>query len=363
MAPAATPSYTAPVMDHGMLTFQTREDLDRTLIQLNHLSFDEYEAWEKAHGLKTIYGEFNRIIAAEDEVNDYYSSLPEEEQEYFRTQPEVHSKEYDAGLEDKIIKIVPDEHGGYFEYAVVDPAFAPVLNIDGLVRVADRIYQYTDDAVKIITDGDFAKIPDLIRHDGTENLKAITVFYLSGQNQAKSFEKDWTKILAGRDFEETWDIWKDKRWRVWIDGHSNLVELYNDFNPTCAKIISCTHQIRSQAQRKNFWGKYRYTNHFSPQLDINHSWSYNFYVYGGGQCNVGGVLVWSDFVPIIDYNCTGGPNPCPTSPVVTTYPSTNNGYIYQTPHGVWDFYEFAEAVDATGTLDATYHGTTWNINY
>jgi hypothetical protein len=355
---------TPPKVEHGMFVFETREDFDRTLNLLKLLPFTNFEAWEERHGVQTIYGEFNRIILAEDAIDNHFRSLPEDEQEYHRNQPQVFSDEYKAGLKEKIIKLVPDEDGAYFEYATVEPAYAPVLNKYGLVKVSGKVYQHTDEVSKIIMDGDFHKVASLDAIDESNRIKAVVVVPRSKIDLKKNASEDWSKLLTNRD-DITWDIWKDKRWRVWVDGRSQLTALVS--LDDCAQQVSCTFQIRSQAQRKNFWGKWKYTN-WSPQLELDNTWTYTFSRYNDGLCgsNV------SEFSSVAPYNCTGGPNNCPTSPYSAVFPNTNNGFFSQTPHGLWEasgplwpdgLGYFSDAIDVTGTLDATYHGTSWDINY
>ena len=356
--------YHPPIVDAGVLVFQSQEDADVTLDQLKRMSFSEFEMWENSQGIKTIFGEFNRIILAEDALNDYYFGLPEDQQAVFRNGPELHSDTYHKGLKEKVIQIVDSPDGSYFDYAVTNPAFAPIISKEGFVQIGDLLYQFKDDVTKIMHNGNTSDLESLALTDKTLPDKSIIVLPRFEPEMQKDLTESWTTFRFNNP--NNWETFRDYRWRVWVDGHSEPKTLADD---DCILVLSCTFVIRSEAQKKNLWGNYRYTSNFSPPLTFDNTWSYSYSRYNDAKCGIRVTPLYS--VP--NYSCTGAPNyNCPTSPSKGNYPTTNNGFFYQTPHGDWTapgpYYPnglgyYRDAYSVSGVLTATYNDTPWNLSY
>ena len=64
------------------------------------------------------------------------------EQKKYRDMPEVNSDLYKEMMDRGVIKIIEDNDGtSYFGYAVIDPSMAPILNLDGFVKMENKIYK------------------------------------------------------------------------------------------------------------------------------------------------------------------------------------------------------------------------------
>ncbi len=338
-------------MEHGMLSFDSKEDLDITLLEIMVHDRAAVDRWEQSRGFTSQQYMFNEVVLAEEAISDYYESLPESEQEYHRSQPEVNSEIYHQYLRDGIIKIVTDPEDGseYFEYGVTDPSIAAVINKDGFVKAGDWIYQYTENAVKIILDGDFSKIPQIEGINTDYKDKSIVV--------AKTEEAASQNRNGSVDFSDhnSWSYPSNKkRVKVWLDGHSEFhgTPLTNN----CNDFVNCTFTVRCQAQQKNFWGKWKYKS-FMPSLQIDDGlWSYSYERYTNGYCGIYTTEYYND---LGTYSCTGCSScPCPTPPHDAFHPTTNNGYYNLSPHGVWyanssDGY-FAGGFEVNYLIPATY---------
>ena len=218
---------------------------------------------------------------------------------------------------------------------------APVLNTNGLVKVDGVLIKYTDRAVKMIFDGDFDKlnivdgidypyqddqiavipIVPLEEDDPNSELKTLDYNWTTFPNELNNDPNRW---FASRDRRQQY------RWRAWVDGKSNSATALIDEN--CTRVLSCTFVIRTQAQKKNFWGNYQYTSNFSPRFEYDNGWSYSYGRYNDNLCGLRSTF----YTSVPTYSCTGVSTfNCPVSPSSGVYPTTNNGFFNQTPHGEW----------------------------
>jgi len=353
-------------VENGMLVFESREDMDLTLVELRSLSMEDFNQWETQIEVNTIYGAFNAVIAAEDAISNYYESLPLNEQKKYRDMPEVNSDLYKEMMDRGVIKIIEDNDGtSYFGYAVIDPSMAPILNLDGFVKMENKIYQYTNKGFKIILDGDFAKIPQL---QAIKDTHIDDTFVVSVEDENTNNEKAMTHNWSVNNTDDDWEFdGNRRRYKVWLDGQS--YPQYGLTDTDCAKYIRVVHTVRTEAQRRNFWGKWRYTGSFSPSFSFTNQWWYQYSLYDGNVCGLTSTYFTNN---IPSYSCTGNPNyPCPTSPHSASYPSTNNGFFNQTPHGLWSadgnwpegYGYFSNAFFVDGVLTSTYNGTSFNFEY
>jgi hypothetical protein len=274
----------------------------------------------------------------------------------------VHSDIYNEALKNNVIKLLPDGEGGeYFDINMYDKTSASVVNMDGLVIVEGQIHQYTSNAIKIITDGDMEKVEKLkaINETFEEDNIVVTVFDESGLKNGKSvYGHNWTQYSS-------WQYPTNrKRVKVWIDGHSESYggAYYDD----CTRFLNCTFVVRAEAQKKNFWGNWKYSDYF-PNLSFNASWHYSYRDYSCDPYIESGCGLYDcekSYVPA--YSCTANPSyMCPTSPYTGYFPSVNNAYINLTPHGVWSSGPkyFSDAFTVNGNLSATIDGKSFNFNW
>ncbi len=330
------PTYEVGVKN-GMLVFESKLAFDVTKLEIAGADRKAVDLWEQKLGIKTPASIFQAVVFAEDSVSKYYAGLPEDEQEYWRKQPEIHSEIYKKALAEQIIHLLPDgEEGEYFDLNLYDKTAASVVNLDGLVIVEGQIHQYTSNAIKLITDGDMGKIEKLkkINANYQDNNMLVAVFdnkTHNGDNQLKSAsfltDNNWTTTAYWKTVDAK------RRVRIWIDGHS---EMYGaNATDYCSQYVNCTFVVRAEAQHKNFWGNWKYDS-YMPSFSFNAEWDYQYFDYSCDPNITAGCGVYScpkSYVPA--YSCTGTSYMCPTSPHSAYYSSVNNAFINLTPHGLW----------------------------
>lgn len=368
-------------VNHGMLVFKTKMDIDITMNEISASNRAAVDAWEEEMGIQTPANIFNRIIIAEDSVSKYYESLPLSEQEYWRLQPEVHSEIYQKALAMGLIREVKEADGNiYFDYNLSDKSMNGVVNSEGFVFVEGKIFQFAPNTTKIILNGDFNLIPLLKNYNETCSLDNILVqkteeiiFKSSEQIQGGVYPGfNWTQNISTATITNLpWPFKNDNEWiywnknykgkytrrnRVWIDGHSERQGTNN--SPDCNSTVSCTYIIRAEYQELNFWGNWQYSG--NQPFTLNTSWAYQFGKYVDVSYGCGSNTGW--FYQVPSYQCSGASN-CPTSPYNYTYPTVNNAYINLTPHGSWFAGSGPWFSDAFMVYNATVNATLGNIGY
>lgn len=337
-----------------MLIFNSKEALDMFLTQVNSSNQDDVDKWEEKIGFVSHRLIFKKVIEKEDSVNDFYENLPEKEQEFWKKQPEIHSDFYYEALDNGWIREVVEPDGNvYFDYNLVDNSMNSVVNCEGLVYVEGKIFQYTSNALKIITNGDFDLVLSLASVNSSNpegtilvDIKKDEVLQKSnggvypGYNWSQTSSSPYitiTNLPDDHDYYGDWLCWDykaiggyKKRCKVWIDGHSQRYG--TDNTPDCNSAVSCTFTIRAEYMEKNIWGNWKYNGMLSLSLEADWDYSYGKYQDVTQGCGVSPITYHS----VSQYNCGGTVN-CPTSPFSKNYPSANNTFINLTPHstGYW----------------------------
>ncbi len=134
------------------LTFKDYQEFDATITLLSQKKYVEVEAWEKSKGFVSLRSLFNRAV--EEEAENY-----EREDKLMSTNPVLqitHERSNTAHLLGDML-IYNTVEGG-IELNLASHRMAPVLNKDGIVKIGNRICQYTYSYNKSIRDdGDYQK--------------------------------------------------------------------------------------------------------------------------------------------------------------------------------------------------------------
>ena len=149
-----------------------------------------------------------------------------------------------------------------------------------------------------------------------------------------------------------WRTTGKRRTKVEIDGRANA----NFGSVECVYGTGCTFQVRTQAQKKNFWGNWVYSSSFGPSLTITGAtWSYNMSL----------MPTCSDYPTVYSNNIAGGSHPKPIWNA--SWPWTNNGFFLMHPSTsgwwVWNNHKICTTINMTSyNIPATYNGdSTWGL--
>ena len=309
----------------GMLVFATHADLDKTLKEINDADASSVDAWESSIGFTSQRRLFNQIVSAEDAIDDYYWSLSPSQQAQALSQGPVHSTIFNDKLASGFIKNItdPNDASVYWDYGGVNPEKSAILSETGFVKAEGQIFQFTNGTlIKIIKDGDFNKISQLANYTSDYSDGTFSIAAPSCPNEAGCLNLDFSKTNGWKS------AGNDKRVKVTVEGTAcaNWALSTGDcaFKPHGTQ---CKFLVRTQAQKKNFWGNWKYQSSFSPSLTIaSATWKYKYSLFNDG-C--------SGSFTTTDNSGLNGSYPTPT--YTTFVPATNNGYFHLNPStsGYW----------------------------
>lgn len=315
------------IVENGMLTFCSKLAFDVTKREIASAKRTSVNLWEKSLGIKTPESIFNEVVIAEDSISDYFMSLPESEQEYWRNQAQSHSTIYKEALAQKTICLLPDGEGGeYFDLNLYDKTAASLINLEGFVKIENKIYQYTDNAIKIIQDGDAGKTKLIknINHSFIGNDMIVNIFNSNRLKSTSDWDSNnWTQDMNFYEFDSNWRGRYQKRVKVWIDGHSEPAG--TPVHTGCYEYLNCTFILRAEAQKRNFWGTWVYSGYW-PNLTFSAEWNCDYWTFADVTSGCGLRDTWYPYV-------TSGNR---TSPIVNeNFGGVNNAFIELAPHGIW----------------------------
>lgn len=316
-----------------MFVFGNDSLFSQTLDMVNKLSNEEYNAFLEQYGVSTFKYEFERVAKAEWAISDHYESLDAQGKDV-PSEP-VFSQEYTNALNNGIIRIIKDDEGEYFDYNIYEIHMAPLLNVDGLVKVGDKIYQFGLDTKKIIENGDFNKINSLNDVQSTDTTKSISVvnyhFKNSNKNALQFGHHQW---LFASNVNNAFIISPNggRRFRMYLQGSSYIDDTYNN------QRLYVTNILRLEGQKKNFWGSWKYSESYSTNGTVNWLGAYRI-----------------DDFDIQDVNLPFGGQipPSSTSPFSWQYPNpgysygVNNATFNLAPH-ISGYYTFPHGGDCGG---------------
>lgn len=314
-------------VENEMLSFETYDDFQEFSTAVQEATPAAVKAWEESIGFRSQRTRFFTIVENESNLDAYFESLPADEQQQVLNGPEQHSDAYTAGIDEGFIVASDDPEAAAYDYAICLPAYAGVVNDQGFVRIENKIYQVTSSAIKIILDGDYGKMSllndlnsDLAEENGAIIVNIHTAAKATGSGPLHTNFSSWIP---------DWHYTGNKtRLKAWVEGYSYPYgkPYYSD----CAQFLQCTFQLRTEAQKKNFWGKWVFNNYYPTFIVQNGNWSYSYKRFNDKKgCGLYSISQSN--------NLSYGSWPHPAYPVLVNhnYGGTNKGYFSLVPHGVW----------------------------
>ena len=134
---------------NGILIFSDHNDVSAMLSMNQSMPDKERRIWENKHNFYSQLSLFNDVVIAEEQFFLPYESMSEEELSGI-TLTQKHSDIYSDYLVKGIIKEYVEEDGlTSYDYSTCAPYLASILNENGIFMVADTMYQFTENAIKI----------------------------------------------------------------------------------------------------------------------------------------------------------------------------------------------------------------------
>jgi hypothetical protein len=293
------------------LEFANQDDFLSTIKNLKEKGEQSLNLWEKQRDFISIRSIREQYIASLTQLID---NLGKEEKNLSpKAKQDLSSKivtDLNTSLKIHHGLISFTQEGG-IELRITNYDYGYVLNANGIVKIGKSIYQFTEDYVRIIVDGDISKIPLLLNLFSSGDTNQIIV------QKIKKIVKQ-SPYQSGRveDFSESC---------TGTNGDYRLI-LYEEYTSWCANYIypycvseTCNYQMKFRSLKKNwlgFWLDYSTTN-----------------LYGNGSYRVGPGEPWvyynipAPFTSVSTYTYSFG---CPSGisvPCVSEVCSANHyGY-------------------------------------
>ncbi len=180
------------------LHFSSLDSFYDSLRIFSTIKYNNFKRWEREK-------EFVSLQSIYENVEDYYIS---KEKHYVNLLNigSISLKEIDfpsSPFSNEIINYIYFDIEEGLILNLFDENMAKFLNKDGLVKISSSIYQFTDNGVKVIVNGDESEIPNLnkvnSRISSSSNIKFSEVHYISDnpENSAKSARsKNYRRCMA-----------------------------------------------------------------------------------------------------------------------------------------------------------------------
>lgn len=301
----------------GMLVFSTFADFVNVKGRVTNFNESEREKWEREIGFKSQRTIFNEIVQAENGI-DAVNQAKYSYEEAKSIDPDLlHSDLYNKYLKAGVIQIInAGTEGEYWDMPFTQKKVMEVVNEKGLFSVDGRIYSVNGGVVKFISDGDFSKIPELLRASFPD--KANGIEFVSAKT---------SKGTSPGMIDTGWITESGKR----IALQANLeVSSYSGYLST----FYYYHEFYVQNQERNWLGTWKFK---VAETWIDASWTMNVFY----NDNVSFTNSWSyhnfvsDFKASVDPE-TGGNPAYRTLFSVSSYPDMNIDDIYWEPYWDWN---------------------------
>lgn len=254
-----------------MFEFESFEHIEKVKYELNQLSFKEREQWFEKYNIDTYGRVFTQIMLAEDSISNYYEKLSLEDQQYYRSLPQVHSKEYQNAMDKGLIKLKIEGNNKFFDINLFDKSNADFVNLDGKIKIGQHIYYISECEIYIY---DNSQIKDSKNFQQTKPIMIINEEKLSELKSVN--ENNWSEIKQPIYYDYNW--LGSPRKKIWaeISGVSYLNLYFEDETSTCCRSVYSNFVLKGFAQKKNFWGNFVFSGDFNPLIEITGSWDYQY---------------------------------------------------------------------------------------
>lgn len=156
---------------NGILQFNSLNDFRSSLPVLNKMNGTDHLQWEQTLGFISMQTIFNNIIQAE-----------------YDNEGSLRSDIYNAKIQSGFI--VTDDATGLYKLNIFNPAYASVLDENGLVMIGSVLYQFTATTLKMWEGADINEVETLLK--AAENTNAITIIPIRYEEVTLRNSSQWT---------------------------------------------------------------------------------------------------------------------------------------------------------------------------
>jgi hypothetical protein len=196
--------------DNGILVFRNQEHFQNVKNELAQLSYEQFVDWEKSLGFLSMNHLYRDILDAEETLANSYDNMSSEKIQELENSGKIYEYSDLAQfyLKKGFIEIIKYNDIELLQLKCFADYNSKVLNEEGLVKIGNEIWQFTENQIKILKNGDFNKL-DLLKETKTEkDYVHIIDINLSTTFKTYTIDKDWSdensydrkKIVAASRF-------------------------------------------------------------------------------------------------------------------------------------------------------------------
>ncbi len=181
----------SPKVVAGVMVFDNREEAYELLDALSEFSDEEIYEWESKLGFRSMFGLMHEV-----EMNDekYYQNYIDKGYSTDKIIEMLKSGDIERYspftrqlIAQGVLKSIVEKDGSMFLDVAIEPNFnLRFVNVDGFYAVDGKIYLQQKESLKIITDGDFAKIGELDNIVESNEAMQVEVMHMISQDNSKS---------------------------------------------------------------------------------------------------------------------------------------------------------------------------------
>ena len=186
------------------------------------MSESEYSAFLTRYQMNTMKSIYDQVVLEDWKISDHYEALAAQG----KPVPEdpINSQAYQDALDQRVIRIIQDEEGAYYDYNLYEVNMSPLLSAQGLVQIGEKIYQFGAESKKIIENGDVKLVNRLDQIETTQELVTVVHYYNTSDQNARQFGRhEW--LYANRS-GNGWYENDRKRYRFYLQGSSYVDDTY-----------------------------------------------------------------------------------------------------------------------------------------
>lgn len=252
---------------NGILVFKTRADYDK-YIKLYNGKGEERLLKESELGFRSIASMYYESNKADEELWKSYELLDYDENQFkeaFKNGELSLYSEQTLSLIDRGIMKYSEEDN--IDYATCAPYLACVLNEDMMVCVNDSLFQFDDNCIKLITNGDFSLIDKMkSANEANEELGII----VAKEKRTKDYYYPTTDPWLVEKESQSGNSWRSLKLKAGMKlKHYDFISDVNG-----AYWYYYCYYVKVEVRKKNMWGNWNLSS--QPIILYSVNWVRDF---------------------------------------------------------------------------------------
>lgn len=256
----------------GVLQFSSWSELEYISEQIENLDFSKLEELSKQKDFYSQLFLYKKVQAEEERIEDItfkkYENLTDKEFKNLNLPYPEHTGIYQKYVQSGMIKVQEDsDTANVYLLSSSSPDIAAVLNEQGVVIVADTIYQFVENQIKKGSKNKIKDWKELVKAQEPNQEKGIDILNLNVKTNDNNRSNRSSNICY---------YWTGNTSKSWTHTGNKRRARYTRYGWSCtnpwSRFSQVKYYVRVEAQRKR-WGKWKYRNSYKPVFRFSGNWS------------------------------------------------------------------------------------------